>query len=80
MHRSTYLGGEWLDSVIFHGNIKCITANRSTDIYVGADYIHTYCVSHNDHSFHAKFLGSTKSFLIYTYGFTQCHMIGIIVH
>ena len=39
------------------------------------------CSSHNDHSFHAKIiLGRAKSFLMYAYGFVQCHVIGVTVH
>ena len=32
------VAGEWLNSSTFHGDIKCITANGQTIIYVGADY------------------------------------------
>ena len=47
---TTTLAGECFNSLIFHGNIKCITANGYTIIYVGADYI----MSHDNHSFCTK--------------------------
>ena len=37
-------------------------------------------MSHDDHSFHAKKSRSFESFLIYTHGFIQHHMIGVAVH
>ena len=33
------IAGKWLNSTIFHNNIKCITANGQTMIYVSANYI-----------------------------------------
>ena len=30
--------GEWLNSLIFHDEVKCITADGQTIIYVGAEY------------------------------------------
>ena len=48
---TTTVAGEWLISLIFHDDIKCITANGWTSIYVGANYM-----SHDDHSFDRKTL------------------------
>ena len=36
---TTTIAGQWLNSLIFHDNIKCITANGLTIIYDGADYM-----------------------------------------
>ena len=36
---TTTLAGEWLNRLIFHGDIKCSTANGYMIIYVGANYI-----------------------------------------
>ena len=33
---TTTIAGEWLNSLIFHNDIKCITANGQTIIYVDA--------------------------------------------
>ena len=35
---TTTLAGAWLNSLIFHDDIKCITANGQMVIYVGANY------------------------------------------
>ena len=43
--------------------------DRYVIIYVEADNICHVTIIH----FVQKFLGSTESFLIYTYGFVQCH-------
>ena len=59
---TTTTAGQWLNSLIFHDNLKGTTANGQMTIYMGADYM-----SCDDFSFHAKNLGSAKSFLIYTY-------------
>ena len=48
---TTTAAGEWLNSLIFHDNIKCITTNGWTIIYVGADYM-----SHDNHHFAQKLL------------------------
>ena len=56
----TTISGEWLNRLIFHNDIKCITANGQTILYVGCDYI---AMSHDGYSFYAKKLGSAKSFL-----------------
>ena len=69
---TTTVAGEWLGCLIFHDDIKCITANGQLIIYVGADYIYVSC---DGYSFCTKSLGSTLSFLLYTYGFKQHHMI-----
>ena len=34
---TTTFAGEWLSILILHGDIKCITANRLTIIYVGVN-------------------------------------------
>ena len=36
-------------------------------------------MSCDNHSFHTKKLGSAELFLIYFYGFAQCHMIRVTV-
>ena len=33
------IAGHWLNHLIFHGDIKCITASGKMIIYVGAEYI-----------------------------------------
>ena len=48
------LAGEWLNSVIFHGNIKYI---EHMIINVRADYNH---VASEDYSFRAKFSGNVE--------------------
>ena len=55
---SITIAGKWLNCLIFHDNIKLQLANRLI-IYIGTKYIY---MSHDDHSFHTKILGSTKSF------------------
>ena len=37
-------------------------------------------MSCDNHSFCIKILESAESFLIYAYGFTQCHMLGVTVY
>ena len=37
---TTTIAGEWLHSLIFHYNIKCITANGEMMINVGVSYIY----------------------------------------
>ena len=54
---TTTLAGEWLNRLIFHDDIKSITANGYMIIYVGANYM-----SHNDHSFCAKKLCEALSY------------------
>ena len=66
--------GQWLNSFIFH-DIKCISANGWTIIYVGANDICHVMTIH----FVQKFQVSAKPFLVYTYGFMQHHMIGVTV-
>ena len=42
LHWSTYhnhYAGQRLNSLIFHGNINCITVNGYTIIYFGANYV-----------------------------------------
>ena len=51
--------GEWLNSLIIHDNVKCITANGYTIIYIGAHYY----ISHDDHSFHVIIFGEHKVIL-----------------
>ena len=34
---TTTIAGEWLNSLIFYDNIKCITVNAQIIIHVGAD-------------------------------------------
>ena len=55
-----------LNSLRFHDNIKCITTNGQTMIYVGTNWIchMTICC--------AKKLGSVKSFLICAYSLGHC--------
>ena len=60
------IAGQWLNSLKFHYNTKCITANGEMMIYVGVNYI---IISHDNYWFYATNLGYTKSFLIYAYGF-----------
>ena len=36
---TTTFAGEWLNTIIFHGEMKCITANVYAIIYVGDDNI-----------------------------------------
>ena len=43
---TTYLAGQWLNSLIFHCYIKCNTANRQTVIYVWASYISHVAIIH----------------------------------
>ena len=74
---TTTIAGDWLNNLIFHDDIKCDTDNGYTIIYVGAIilYVCQMLIIH----FAQKILGSTESFLIYTYGFAQHHMIGVTV-
>ena len=72
---TTTLAGEWLKSLILHGNIKCITANGYIIIYAGANCICHGMILH----FMQKNLGSTETSLIYTYGFAKHNMIGVTV-
>ena len=51
----TTLAGEQLNSLILHGDIKCITANGYTITYVEANYT---CMSHDNYLFHT--LGSAE--------------------
>ena len=51
---TTTIAGEWLSSLIFSGNNKCITVNGQTIINVGADNISSY-ISCDDYSFHTNF-------------------------
>ena len=62
---TTTLAGEWLNRLIFHDDIKSITANGYMIIYVGANYICHMMIIH----FMQKIMGSTELFLIYAYGF-----------
>ena len=39
LHITTIIASEWLNSLIFHENIKSITANGRTMIYDGTNYI-----------------------------------------
>ena len=39
---TTTFAGEWLNTIIFHGKIKCITANAYTIIYVGDEQLLLY--------------------------------------
>ena len=36
---TTTIAGEWLNSLILHDNIKCMTSNRQVMIYAGADFM-----------------------------------------
>ena len=40
------LAGEQLNSLIFHGDINCITANGQMDIYVEANYTYMLLDNH----------------------------------
>ena len=56
--------GQSFNSLIFHDNIKCITANEQTIIYIGANNICHVTIIHSPQ----KNLASTESFLIYAKG------------
>ena len=56
----TTLAGEWVNSLIVHGNIKCVAANNGqTIINVGADYTCHVMIIH----FAPKYLRSIELFL-----------------
>ena len=74
---TTTIAGDWLNSLIFHDDIKCDTDNGYTIIYVRAIILYE-CQVLMIH-FAQKNLGSAESFLIYTYGFALHHMIGVTV-
>ena len=57
---TTNIAGQWLNSSIFHTDIKFIIANGQAIIYVGADHICHMTIIH----FAQKLLGSTESSLI----------------
>ena len=44
------LVGEWLNSLTFHSDIKCVIANEWTIIHEGANYV---CMSSDDDLFYA---------------------------
>ena len=68
---TTTLAGEQSNSLIFHDNIKCITANGHMIIftYAGANYCHVTIIH-----FVQDFFRSTKPSLIYACGFGQHHI------
>ena len=47
---ATIIAGEWLNSLLFHDDIKCITANGIDDYLCGGQLY----MSHDNHSFRAK--------------------------
>ena len=59
---TTTIAGQWLNSSIFHANIKFIIANGQTIIHVGAGHICHMMIIH----FAQKLLGSTELSLIIT--------------
>ena len=65
---TTTHAGKWLNSLKFHDDIQ---ANRQMIICVGIDYIRPVMIVY--------FTQAILS-LLYGYGITQCHMIGITVH
>ena len=68
---ATTFAGELLNSFLFHNDINCITSNGQMFIYVEVNYMCHVIIIHS----RKTILGSAESFLIYTYGFAQRHMI-----